>query len=212
MVAATEEKEMKLDDQAQEEENENGEAGQNEEDEHLQNAHRIVHKHALLAAGLGAIPVPLVDVAGIMAANLRQGKELAEHYGETFIEHAGKSIVGSLISGLGSGKLATGVLGVTLKSLPGIGSIIGVATVSVFAGALTYATGKTFVKHFQSGGTLLDFDVPCMKGYFADKFKEGKSYVSEMMNHKDEAENEEEEPKTETKAKKKTKSKSSKKS
>ena len=185
MVAATEDKveEVEVSDGE-----ENSEAGQNEEDERRQQAHRIVHKHSLLAAGLGAVPIPLVDVAGIMAANLRQGKELAEHYGETFVEHAGKSIVGSLVSGLGSGKLATGVLGVTLKSLPGIGSLIGAATVSVFAGALTYATGKTFVKHFESGGTLLDFDVPCMKGYFSEKFKEGKEYVADMTKGKNDDE------------------------
>lgn len=210
MTVATEEKDTTVEDKNKEaiEGEESADAGQDDGDEHRQKAHRIVHKHSLISAGFGAIPVPFLDVAGIVAANLRQGKELAEHYGETFIEHAGKSIVASLISGLGSKKLATGVLGVSLKALPGIGSLIGIATVSVFAGALTYATGKTFIRHFESGGTLLDFDVPCMKGYFAEKFKEGKEYVSEMTGKKDEGD-EEEAPRAEAK---KSKSKSGKKS
>ncbi|QLQ31416.1 MAG: hypothetical protein HZT40_07180 [Candidatus Thiothrix singaporensis] len=45
------------------------------------------------------------------------------------------------------------------KSLPGVGSIVGGAGVSVTAGGLTYATGKVFTRHFAAGGTLQDFDM-----------------------------------------------------
>jgi hypothetical protein len=35
----------------------------------------------------------------------------------------------------------------------------------VFAAGVTYVVGKVFMKHFASGGTLLDFDPPDYKDF-----------------------------------------------
>ena len=40
-----------------------------------------------------------------------------------------------------------------------VGTLFGVISVSAFAAAGTYAVGRLFVAHFESGGTLLDLDV-----------------------------------------------------
>jgi hypothetical protein len=47
-------------------------------------------------------------------------------------------------------------------------------TVSVFAGASTYALGEVFKKHFSSGGTILDFDPGRLKKMYKEKFEKGK--------------------------------------
>jgi hypothetical protein len=48
------------------------------------------------------------------------------------------------------------------------------ATLPMISGAATFAVGRTFVQHFESGGTYLDFDVAGAKQLFADRFAEGK--------------------------------------
>jgi hypothetical protein len=42
----------------------------------------------------------------------------------------------------------------------------------------TYAIGKVFVKHFESGGTLLNFNVDKVKDYYNEQFKKGEKVAS----------------------------------
>ena len=43
------------------------------------------------------------------------------------------------------------------------------------AGASTYAVGKVFVQHFESGGTFLNFDPEDVRDYYAEQFEKGKA-------------------------------------
>jgi uncharacterized protein (DUF697 family) len=63
--------------------------------------------------------------------------------------------------------------------IPVVGQTAGGMTMLATGGACTYALGKVFVQHFESGGTFLDFDPEKVKAYFAEKFKEGKKFASE---------------------------------
>jgi hypothetical protein len=56
-----------------------------------------------------------------------------------------------------------------------IGGLLGILAVPAFAGATTYAIGKVFIRHFESGGTFLDFDPSKAKAYFQQQFKKAKS-------------------------------------
>ena len=47
-----------------------------------------------------------------------------------------------------------------LKFLPGVGTMLAVISMPAFSAGATYVIGKVFMKHFASGGTLLDFDLP----------------------------------------------------
>jgi exopolyphosphatase/pppGpp-phosphohydrolase len=66
--------------------------------------------------------------------------------------------------------------------IPGLGSIIGGITVSVFAGASTYALGEVFKKHFSSGGTILDFDPERLRKLYKEQFEKGKKVVEDLKN------------------------------
>jgi hypothetical protein len=68
--------------------------------------------------------------------------------------------------------------------IPGLGSIIGGITVSVFAGASTYALGEVFKKHFSSGGTILDFDPERLRKLYKEQFEKGKKVVEELKKEK----------------------------
>lgn len=137
-----------------------------------------VKNHAMVAAGMGLIPVPLLDVAAIAATQLKLLKTLADHYGVAFSENLGKSVIGALVGGTAPG-LATGTARSLLKFIPGIGGMLGMITSPALAGASTYALGKVFIQHFESGGTLLDFDPSKMKAYFSEQVGKGQQAVAE---------------------------------
>ncbi len=144
------------------------------------NAAKIVDSSMLLAAGAGAIPIPVWDTVAVMAVQVKMLSDLSAFYGVPFKENLGKAAVASLIGGLAPGLLARGSLGVFLKILPGIGSVVGAIAQPVFAAALTYGIGKVFISHFESGGTLLTFNAKDFSTTLSDEVKAGMKKVSEL--------------------------------
>jgi uncharacterized protein (DUF697 family) len=107
-------------------------------------------------------------------------RQLCKVYNINFAETQGKAIVTSLTSST----LARITAGSVVKMIPGLGSIIGGITVSVFAGASTYALGEVFKKHFSSGGTILDFDPERLRKLYKEQFEKGKKVVEDLKNEK----------------------------
>lgn len=138
-------------------------------------AHELVNHHLGLSLGAGMIPVPLFDVVAISGIQLKLVADLSQLYEVPFARHRAQAIVLSLCGGIGSLSLATGIVGSLLKTLPGAGSLIGAATLPVTASALTYAVGHVFIKHFESGGTLLDFDAKVAQREFKRLVAEGRA-------------------------------------
>lgn len=135
----------------------------------------IVKRNMLWSAGIGAIAIPIVDLVGITATQIKMIKELSKHYDQSFSEDMGKSVVAGLVASLGAPSLAQGTLGSFAKSIPGIGTAFGMVALPVFAAALTYAVGNIFISHYEMGGTLLNFNPEKTKSHFRELFKEGKS-------------------------------------
>jgi uncharacterized protein (DUF697 family) len=130
--------------------------------------------------GAGLIPVLIADIFAISALQLDMIRQLCKVYNINFAETQGKAIVTSLTSST----LARITAGSVVKMIPGLGSIIGGITVSVFAGASTYALGEVFKKHFSSGGTILDFDPERLRKLYKEQFEKGKKVVEDLKNEK----------------------------
>lgn len=146
---------------------------------HDMNAKAIVKRYMLWSMGAGAIPVPVLDLATITAVQLKMLSELSKEYDVPFREDRGKAIISALISGVGSGALAYGLVGSMLKAVPLFGSLLGLASVPIMAGAATYALGNVFLQHFASGGTFLDFDPARVRAHFAQHVEEGKRVATD---------------------------------
>jgi Uncharacterized protein/domain associated with GTPases len=121
-------------------------------------ADEVVKRYSLYAAGGGLIPLPWLDLAAIAAIELKMVAELGEIYDLPFERDRVKPIVASLIGGYTSLQLGTGAGGSLLKSIPLVGSLLGMVAVPAFAAGVTFAIGKVFITHFASGGTFLDFN------------------------------------------------------
>ena len=137
-----------------------------------QAAQSIIRRRMLYAAGLGLIPIPVVDAAGILGIQVLMIKDLAKVYGISFKEHRVKSFIGSLVGSMGAMS--------AVKAIPVMGSILGAIAVSISGAASTYAIGKVFVQHFDMGGTLLDFDPVTAQKHFKKLYEEGEKEAARL--------------------------------
>lgn len=143
-------------------------------------AETIIKRHLPYALGAGLIPLPVVDVAAISGVQIKLIAELSTLYGVPFAANQAKAVIAALLGGAGSLSLATGLLGSLAKVIPGAGYVLGVGAVPLTAGALTYAVGHVFRAHFESGGTLLDFDPAAAKRVFMEKVEEGRAILKSL--------------------------------
>ena len=67
-----------------------------------------------------------------------------------------------------------------IKFIPGVGSVIGGMTMAVLSGASSFALGEVFKKHFETGGTFLDFDPKRLKKLYDEKFEKGKKVAEQI--------------------------------
>ena len=135
----------------------------------------IVNRHSLYSAGVGLIPVPIVDMAGVVAIQIKMLREMSALYDVPFAENRIKSIVAGLVGGIAPASMAAGGLGHMLRSIPIVGQAFGFLTVSMFATAATWAVGRVFIQHFESGGTFLNFDPAKAKQMVKEEFQKAKS-------------------------------------
>lgn len=149
-------------------------------------AEAIIRRNVLWSLGAGVLPIPIFDAIAVTGVQVKMLAELSSLYEVKFTEHVAHKVIGSLLSSLGSVTLGTALGGSLLKSIPVLGTALGVVSVPLLAGAFTHATGKVFLMHFESGGTVLDFDPLKVRAYFKQEFERSKATVSEL--HKDEKE------------------------
>jgi len=136
-------------------------------------ASETIKRNMLWSAGAGVLPVPVVELVAITAVELKLIKELADIYGAGYRKDLAKAAVLSLIGSLGSVTLGKMFAMSSLKIIPFIGHMVSVASVPALAAAITYAIGRVFVSHFETGGTLLDFDAVKVRDYFRNEFSNG---------------------------------------
>ena len=138
----------------------------------------LVRKHAIGAVAIGLIPMPGVDVVALTALQLNLLRKLSAEYGLSFTEDIGKKAVGSLVAGYTPVALAMPMASL-LKVIPILGQALGGLAMSAVSGASTYAVGKVFIQHFESGGTFLTFDPVAVREYYRTQFQKGQGIVKE---------------------------------
>jgi uncharacterized protein (DUF697 family) len=162
----------------------------NPKDFRAKHADTVIRNHVIWSMGAGFIPVIIADVLAISALQLDMIRQLCRVYDVDFSETQGKAIVTSLTSSSLARIAARGVV----KLIPGVGSVLGGVTLSIFAGASTYALGEVFKKHFETGGTILDFDPDRLKNLYKEKFEKGKKVAEEWRKQQQQKEDLPEDP------------------
>jgi uncharacterized protein (DUF697 family) len=138
-------------------------------------ARRLVRYYTGWSAGAGIVPVPIVDMLLVMGVQVQMLRKLSDHYDIPFAEHTAKNLVAALLGGLVPEALTLGAVGQALRAVPGVGPVLGFLTMPTFSAAATWAVGRVFIQHFESGGTFLTFKPEKVRDHFRKEFEAAKA-------------------------------------
>ena len=136
-------------------------------------AQMVVRGNVIAAMAIGLVPVP---VAGVIAVSVRMVHGLSQIYDVPFSSEAARAALIAIIPSA-LPVAAMGVGGSFLKSIPGLGSIVGGGGVSLLSGAVVYALGQVFIRHYESGGALSDLNLDLARRQFRAALEEGRRVV-----------------------------------
>jgi uncharacterized protein (DUF697 family) len=134
-------------------------------------AMHVVTNNSRWAAGLGLIPMPLLDWAAVTGFQIRMLHQLCEVYDVPFDRARATRYVAALVGGYVPTTLGFSI-GSLIKMVPIVGGA-GFAAVAATAYATTTALGEIFVPFFERGGTFGDFDPSFHKTPFDRAVKAG---------------------------------------
>lgn len=144
--------------------------------EHIES---ILRKHIYTAMGIGLVPLPVVDFLGFSAVQLDLIRVLSKEYGVPFKATQAKEIICALIGG-GAGIAGSTLLASIMKFVPVIGYTTGALSSTIIGGAVTYATGRLIIRHYDKGGSLDNFNTDEAKEAFEEVVSEGKEIASKI--------------------------------
>jgi uncharacterized protein (DUF697 family) len=122
-------------------------------------ATKLVDRFAIWSGVAGLVPIPVVDLLCVGGLQVQMLRRLSQIYDVEFSENRGKAIIAALA---GTMIPATSGMGAAsaLKTVPILGMLAGGFVMPALSAGASYAIGKAFIQHFESGGTLLDFNPP----------------------------------------------------
>ncbi|MDP4908736.1 MAG: DUF697 domain-containing protein [Burkholderiaceae bacterium] len=140
-------------------------------------AMKVVKTWSQWSVAAGIVPVPLMDVALVSGIQVKMIYDLCQIYSIPFEKKSALAVA----SGLVGGSLSSGVARIAgemaLKTIPYVEQVLQ----PTLAFATTYSMGYVFVKHFESSGTLLNFDTSKMNIYFQEQFEKSKKLFSKKQ-------------------------------
>ena len=140
------------------------------------NPHKIILTYMAVSMGFGIIPVPVLDIAAVTAVQMEMLRQLSKIYDANWNEITGRYFITSQ-AGVTLARLAAGAI----KTIPGVGTVIGAAAQAILSGASTFAIGQVFIRHFgQEKGNFENFDPKEYKSYYKEQFKKGRKVAEEV--------------------------------
>lgn len=147
-------------------------------------AEHALRQYTLGAMAVGLVPIPFLDLAALVALQLKMLHSLARTYDIDFKADLGRSAIASLVAGTASTSLSPPLAASLGKFIPGIGQALASGSALLLNGAATYAVGKVFIQHFAAGGTFLNFDPEAVRDYFKTQLQEGEQVATQWQKEK----------------------------
>lgn len=134
----------------------------------------LIKDYVLASVAASIVPVAFFDIAAVVAIQLRMIQKLSQLHGKPFSDRLGRKVIYALAGGVLGYGAGYAVAASATKLIPGIGWMVGMVSLPVVAGASTYAVGRSIVKHYEDGGTLMDFNASKMREFYKEQFEKGK--------------------------------------
>ena len=127
----------------------------------------IVLHHTMLAAGASVIPLWWASSPSITGVQLNMLSRLSRLYDTEFADDFAKPLIASLGGGFLSLLVSQNPFSLALKgvvvAIPVVGIPLRFGTGPAIMATYTYLLGKAFIKHYESGGSYLDFHLGKLK-------------------------------------------------
>jgi len=135
----------------------------------------IITNHVIFAMTAGAIPIPVADIVAVSAIQYDLIRQIAEFYNADYDADKGKTLASSL-----AGATLSRIGASAIKSIPGVGTLFGIGSQMIMAGASTYALGRLFDSHFSGNRNLDNFNLESLKEQYKELLKTGKEYARDL--------------------------------
>lgn len=143
-------------------------------------AENMIKSYVIASTAAGSVPMPLFDIAAVAGIQLRMIQKLSHLYEREFSEHTARNIISALAGGVLSYGGGYVLAASAFKLIPGIGWMVGMASLPIVSGATTYAVGRVMVNHFEGGGSLFDLSADDVRAYYEEQFRKGKAVAARM--------------------------------
>jgi uncharacterized protein (DUF697 family) len=140
----------------------------------------IIKNRALLAAGMGLVPVTVLNLVSVAAIQISMVQSITRLYN---IE-VKKSWIKNVIAAAGGGLGAVTLSGAAAKSLvaaPLIGTSLAVLSAPAMNGLATYAVGYMFIRYFESPEGLLKANAAALREWLQEGFKDGREKLGGVI-------------------------------
>ena len=137
-------------------------------------AAEIISSSVRWSAAAGAVPLPILDLVALGVVQAKMISDISQAYGQPVNAEAAKSVVSVLLGTLLPAGVTGALLGSGSKTVPMVGTVLGMVSMAAFGAAATYAIGKVFVRHFEKGGSLESFSAAAVKEELKAEFSRAK--------------------------------------
>lgn len=127
----------------------------------------LIAKSTAKASAIAAVPIPLLDMGGVIFIQMDMVKKLAVLY-DIDTENQQKVLFSTVLSTLSGALISESLSSITeathLENILSESLIKGTV-----AGLLTTITGEVYKEHFENGGTLVDVNIESYRGYIKNQ-------------------------------------------
>ena len=123
-------------------------------------ADSVINKYALIAAAVGVVPIPFLDIVGIAGVQAKMLDELNRNYYPDdppdkagFSKSFSQNLLTIVLGTFGPAVLFGGALGSAMKFIPILGALPGAGAGSLIGGTSTFVVGKLVKEQLEKGLT-----------------------------------------------------------
>lgn len=139
-------------------------------------ARAIIRHSTKVAAYVGLVPIPILDMVGLLGVQVAMIRDLARLYGVEIDNQRIKTLLVSLAGSVGGATVGKSIALSVLRKVAGpLGLIAGPSSAATF----TWAVGTAFNRHFEGGGQLHTFDNAAAA--IREEIKHSASAVGELL-------------------------------